>query len=186
MDTQLYKVPRDLNSIPLPHYKNPSTDQPELVEGKNGAMKSLIAGDDGTLAKVSADGSINTNGVSQQYVTPTEVQARYSQMFQTHANQAILGTSTSNANGFIDCDGFDEICAIVLNDINTTNTEAYVRWSIDGISDHGAEIILPSGLPVTGNGRVGSTKVKARYAKLAVYNTDSAPHTMTAWVTLKA
>jgi hypothetical protein len=117
---------------------------------------------------------------------PVDIQARLSQTIQTHSGVSVApsGNSAGNyASTWIDCDGFDKI-GITLNNDAATSSNIDIYWSNDNSAIHGREQnVIPSGTLAI---RAGITDVKARYARVYVFNNDAAPHTFSAWAYLKA
>lgn len=113
---------------------------------------------------------------------PTEIQSRTTKTIQTHTATSIgAGATTANA-AFIDVDGYSELAVTMLNDAGTA-TIVYAYWSNDGTTTHGIEQIIATG---TSMQRVGIVTTKARYVKVAINNTDTASHVISAWAFLKA
>lgn len=137
--------------------------------------------DDGTVGTlVTAETIIE----GAEATVPVDIQSRYATTIQTH-NAVSVPLSSTSTGSFIDVDGFDKISVIATND-NTTSTWAVnLIWSIDGVTDHGYEILLASG--ALGNKTIKITDTKARYVKVQLQNTDATlAHTMSAWAYLKA
>jgi hypothetical protein len=114
-------------------------------------------------------------------IMPIDIQSRYAQTIQTH-NAVSVATTATSASSWIDCDGFDKIAGTLKNDATTTSNIT-IDWSNDGATVHGTENIIVNG---TGTTRAGIQDVKARYARISVYNGDTVSHTMSAWIYLKA
>lgn len=90
---------------------------------------------------------------------------------------ATNGISTSS---WVDCSGFTDISITMLNDAASASSINLV-WSNDGVTDHGFETLVSSN---TLQRKAASTKIKARYCKVQLSNTDAAAHTMSAWAYL--
>lgn len=151
------------SDIPWQFY-NPTTDDHEVVQGSNGAANVQLTG--------------------SNVIQPTEIQSRYATTIQTHTGAVVAPSNSNTQTAWMDCDGFSEICLTVLND-GATDNKADIQWSNDGTNMHGADFnIIPPGATQY---RAVSTQIKARYAKIKIYNnaTDIA-HTMNAWAYLKA
>ena len=137
--------------------------------------------DNGTISQLvsieGTDSNITTNDI-----IPMEIQSRLASTIQTHNAVSVGASGNSTSASFIDCDGFDKVALTLLNDA-ATNSQVDIYWSHDGSSNHGQETIIANGGGVRRN---GITDIKARYAKMLVYNNDSAlAHTMSAWAMLK-
>jgi hypothetical protein len=144
-----------------------------------GSLQVKIAGADDT-----SSGALGTNIKSSEAIVPVDIQNRLSQTIQTH-NAVSVGASATSANsGWIDCDGFDKLGVTFLNDASK-NFSISILWSNDAVSQQGGDMDVKS----TGtNSAYSSTivDVKARYAKVSLYNTDTIAHTVSAWAYLKA
>lgn len=119
---------------------------------------------------------------NSQWARRTQISERKTQTIQTH-NAVNIGPSSNSASAWIDCNGFDQINVTMLNDAST-NSKVSIHWSHDGTNLHGQDFeILPQN---SLKERVVRTGVKARYARIVVINTDTASHTISAWVYLIA
>jgi hypothetical protein len=115
-------------------------------------------------------------------IQPVEVQSRYAQTIQAFNAVSVAISGQSTQSSWIDCDGFNELAFTCLNDAST-NSGVDVQWSNDGVAIHGVD----RGSSSTEKFKTGNVSTKARYAKLALNNSDSAlAHTMSAWIYLKA
>jgi hypothetical protein len=116
-------------------------------------------------------------------IQPVEVQSKYASTVQTHNAVSVAISTGSTSTTWIDCDGFDKLAVTHLNDASTASN-CNVFWSNDGTTQHATDQNITNG---TSNQKAGIVDVKARYAKLYLYNGDTAlAHTMSAWVYLKA
>jgi hypothetical protein len=142
---------------------------------KSGAYVYL---EDGSNAnQVYVANQIDTN------IQPVDIQSRLATTIQTHNAVSVALSSNSLQSTWVDCDGFDKLAVTLLNGA-VGQMSADVYWSNDGTSNHGFTKDV-----VNINSTLGSgiTDIKARYAKIAVVNGDSAAaHTMSAWAYLKA
>lgn len=121
--------------------------------------------------------------VDTKIVQPVDIQNRLAVTIQTHSAVLVGATTGYATSSWIDCDGFSEIAITLMNDA-ATNSYGDIQWSHDGSTWHGTDSVL---IPANSVQRkVANTTVKARYAKVALGNTDGAPHTMNAWAYLKA
>jgi hypothetical protein len=116
-------------------------------------------------------------------ILPVDIQSKLAQTIQTHNAVSVGATNGSSAQtSFMDCDGFDKL-AITVNADATIQFSATITWSNDGTSIHGVETILAQ---AAGQSRAGILDIKARYAKVTLFNFDAAAHTVSAWAYLKA
>ena len=113
---------------------------------------------------------------------PTEIQSRRTQTIQTHNAVSIIASGNSNS-AWISTDGFDRIAISFLNDASTTST-AHVYWSFTGTTVQGADYSAIASSTV--KERTAEISVKAPYVMVSIVNGDTASHTMSAWVYLKA
>lgn len=122
-------------------------------------------------------------GVSANSILPMDVQSRLQTTIQTHNAVSVGALGSSLQTSWIDCDGFNDIAVTFLNDAST-NSYAHIQWSNDGISSNGRDYnVIPSD---SNQYKAGCVPIKARYAKVQMYNGDSAlAHTMSAWAYLK-
>lgn len=124
----------------------------------------------------------NGNLVDGRY----EITGRTTKTIQTH-NAVSVGPSGFSVQGigsnWIDCNGFSDISLTFINDAATTS-QVNVQWSNDNATTHGQDygVVASS----TNAQKAGTTKVKARYAKVSAFNGDTASHTMSAWAYLSA
>jgi hypothetical protein len=136
--------------------------------------------DDGTVAQQVY------NETDQTTIKPVDIQSRLASTIQTHTGATVAAGGSSQGNfssSWIDCDGFSEIAVTLMND-GTTNSSAQIWWSNDNTNQHGNDDPIVGGTP---RYRAGSVTIKARYAKVVIWNNDgAAPHTMSAWALLKA
>jgi hypothetical protein len=145
-----------------------------------------VYNDDGTVSQLVSISGADSNGgglgISTNEVLPVDIQARLSQTIQTHSGVSIA-PSGSSGSVWIDCDGFDKLAITTLNDASKSLAIS-VQWSHDGVNIQGAEMDIKS----TGSYLWGATitDVKSRYVKVSIYNNDTAPHTINAWIYLKA
>lgn len=137
---------------------------------------------DGNSVPISQANPLPTSLVGSDVQVPVDIQSRYSMTVATHAGTMIAPASWSLQATFLDCNGFSEIAATLLND-NTTSSSATVFWSNDGVAIHGEEVIVATS---SLNRKAGIVPIKARYAKITVNNADAAPHTISVWAYLKA
>lgn len=112
---------------------------------------------------------------------PTDLQSRYSQTIQTH-NAVSVGASGSSIGTWIDTEGFAKLAITFAND-NSTGSKINIHWSNDASSIHGFDDSV--GGTTMSQQKTGIVDTKARYARLALFNTDTVAHTMSAWAYLK-
>lgn len=114
-------------------------------------------------------------------MVPVDIQGRYASTIQTHSAVLVPATTGTSDSAYIDCDGFDKLSYTMKNDASTNNAVTVI-WSNDGVTQHYFE-----NSPVDNNMYKGGVlDIRARYVKIRVSNTDAAPHTMNAWIYLKA
>lgn len=161
MPLNLKRLKRALGGIVAPlQYFNKSADDWEVVDGSDGAIKTLLTG--------------------SNVIQPTEIQARYATTIQTHTNAAI-GPSASIDSSWIDTDGFDYLCGTFFNN-GATTSNIDVHWSNDGTNIHG----IDRGASNTEQYKPFEYRTKARYARVRVFNGHTAPITANAFSYLKA
>jgi hypothetical protein len=114
-------------------------------------------------------------------IIPVDIQAHLASTIQTH-NAVSVGAGLWSHSTWIDCDGFDKLAFNLLNDASTSCI-GYVKWSTDGVNEHGFDEILPS---VALDKRSAEIGVKLRYAKLSIKNGDTISHIMSGYAYLKA
>jgi hypothetical protein len=130
------------------------------------------------------DWNVDATLMGSNIINPVDIQARYSQTIQTH-NAVSVGVSSASNSAWIDCNGFSDVAISFVNDA-ATNMNLELRWSHDGVTDHGWELAV-----ITGNQQKKSiqTSVKARYLRVIIANLDTVgniAHTMSTWTYLKA
>ena len=139
-----------------------------------------------------ADGSMVVTGENNPHPVqlsgsdiqvPVDIQSRYAQTIQTQAGTMLPPTTGTATGVWVDCSCFDKMGITFLYE-SVTASAGDLQWSNDGVTAHGQEINAIVG--GTANRKQGITDVKARYARLILFNTDAAPHTMSAWIYLKA
>lgn len=131
---------------------------------------------------IGKDNPLDINVNASAVIQPVDVQARYAQTIQTHSATVITPSTTSVQSSWMDCNGFDKVAITLLNDA-ATSSDSSISWSHDGSTVQGKETVLAS---ASQKERCGVVDIKARYAKVSVTNFDAAPHTISAWVYLKA
>jgi hypothetical protein len=132
--------------------------------------------ENGNNPTVIADLSQNQNQL------PVNVSYHESTTIQTHNAVSVAATGASTESSWHDASGYTQLNMTMLCDANVS-TYAYVFWSNDGVSQHGLDNIIASGVKLYGSGTIS---VRARYFKLQVGNNDAASHTMSAWAYLLA
>lgn len=115
-------------------------------------------------------------------IQPIDIQSRLASTIQTHNAVSVGATSGNSQGSWFDCDGFTDIAINLMNDAGTAN-QVNIDWSTDGTNQHGSETPLGSS-PLRYRSAV--TSIKARYARVTLFNTDASAHTMSAWAYLKA
>jgi hypothetical protein len=150
-----------------------------LLDDGTWAQQVQIAGTD---ASSSSTGALGVNVKQADAIVPVDIQNRLASTIQTHSGVVVAATTGTSASAFIDTDGFDKIAISLYNDAQT-NSGAYLEWSNDNATAHGAETIIAT---ATARNKISITDTKARYVRLVIQNTDAAPHTMNAWAYLKA
>lgn len=138
------------------------------------------------LTTVSGQPIADNNGLQTKIVAsdiqqPVEIQGRYATTIQTHNAVNILASGSSVSTTWIDCNGFSELAITLLNDAGT-NSAIDIQWSNDGTALHGKDYLAGS----TPQHKAMSVPIKARYAKVQLWNNDTVAHTMSAWAYLKA
>jgi hypothetical protein len=118
--------------------------------------------------------------VASDVIVPVDIQARLASTIQTH-NAVSVAASGNSTSSWIDTDGFLEIAVTVLSDLAKFNIT--IQWSNDGNSLQGSDWDVK--VSTKTNDSVSVT-TKARYARLFLYNSDTATHIMSAWAYLKA
>lgn len=139
---------------------------------------------DGSMSMTGENNPLPMDMSSSRIIQPVDIQARLTQIIQTHTNQALLATTGTSTSAWVNVEGFDKIHCHLANDA-ATNSRMDVQWSEDGVNMRSEEkLVLPVG---TDRYRVTPTiEVKFSYFRVVLYNTDGAPHTMNAWANLKA
>lgn len=114
-------------------------------------------------------------------IQPVEVQSKYAITVQTH-NAVSVGASSWSYSSWIDTDGFDKVGVKMKNDASTP-TALNVQWSDDAVSVMYDEGIVLSG---TSNTKGAIADIKGRYARVGILNNDTAAHTVSSSLYLKA
>ena len=148
--------------VPLPQHEK--TDGTMVLTGKNNPLPA----------------SIESSNIMQ----PVDIQSHYQQTVQTHTGAMIAPGVWSTPSTWVDCAGFDNVALNMSNDA-TTATRVHMLWSNDGVTGIGTDYdVLPNASGYQTRSAIVGTK--ARYCKPSILNGDAAPHTMSAWVYLKA
>lgn len=136
--------------------------------------------DDGTVSQITESSTtLNASNVIQ----PIDIQSHLQTTIQTHNAVSVATVTASNGTSWLDTDGFDKIAVTLLNDASTSSSLS-IQWSSDGTTIQGYDLsIIPTG---TGQQRSAITDTKMRYARIQIYNGDTAAHTMSAWAYLKS
>jgi hypothetical protein len=126
---------------------------------------------------------VKVSGMDSNSLQPVDIQSRLASTIQTHTGVVVAPSGNNIATSFIDCDGFDKAACTMTNGV-AGSTSAIVIWSNDAASTHGYETIIPA---ASGTNYQGILDIKARYLKLQLLNNDASnPHTLNAWIMLKA
>jgi hypothetical protein len=121
--------------------------------------------------------------VNSDIMQPIDIQSRLSTTTQTHNAVSVAANAISLLpSTFIDCNGYSDI-SITAQMGSAYNWRVDVHWSNDGTTVHGIERnVIASD---TNLQKAGTTKIKARYAKVSVYNQDATnANTASAWAYL--
>lgn len=132
---------------------------------------------------IGASNPLPVKNANSDIIQPVDVQAHYQQTIQTHNAVSVPTVAWSIQSSYMDCDGFDKIAINMINDAGTT-ASANIIWSTDGVTQHGEDSgVIPSNATQR---KSAITDIKARYAKVSIYNSDTISHTISAWAFLKA
>lgn len=122
-------------------------------------------------------------------IVPTDEQNVYDNNVVTHNGITVGINSWNSESSFHSSDGFTTLSCLLKSDNSVQTNSVFVYWSVDGSTNAGGELIIPSGV---GGGadatlRAGTVQVKAPYFKIAVANYDTgATHVMTNTVFLQS
>jgi hypothetical protein len=134
---------------------------------------------------VRPDGSQTVQLVGSDASIPTDIQGHLQTMIQTHNAVSVAAAGTS-IGAWFDTDGFNEIALLVKNDANLTSFSLEIQWSPDNgvtiLGDSIPTLFSPGSSPY----KQGLQGTLCRYARVIIANSDTAAHTMSAWVYLKA
>jgi hypothetical protein len=129
----------------------------------------------------SPTGTGNVLIAGSNIMLPVDIQGHLSQTIQTHNAVSVASSGNATQTSWMDCNGYTDISLTLQNDA-TALCLASISWSNDGVNTHGQDSGV---IPLSSkNFGAGSTKVKARYAKVIIGNNDSIAHTMSAWAYL--
>lgn len=126
----------------------------------------------------SAGGSINTNAKSQEYVTPIDIQNRWTKTIQTHNAAPINANTMSVPTTWIDTQeatqAFTEF-DITLTNSAVASSAVHLYWSHDGTNIAGMtmNVLAAASDQYRTNDYDKSVKVKARYLKVVPENKDA-------------
>jgi hypothetical protein len=110
-----------------------------------------------------------------------DLQRRYQRTIQTHANVSVPN-GQANASGWIDTNGFNAVGITMLNSVAAASFMD-IYWSNDGVAVHGASYSQLSSAAMAKTVEVPTT---ARFIKLSITNSHTAPVNITAGLYLKA
>jgi hypothetical protein len=150
-----------------------------LLDDGTWAQQVQIAGTD---ASSSSTGALGVNVKQSDAIVPVDIQNRLASTIQTHSGVVVAATTGVADSVWFDSDGFTDIAFTMMNDAATASA-LHIYWSNDNSTTHGLETNVLTG---TQQQKAGQVSIKARYFKVRLANTDAAPHTMSAWVLLKA
>jgi hypothetical protein len=149
-------------------------------QGYKTAQDVYLLGGEVTIAGANAaGGAMSTNLASTDIMQPVDIQSHYQTTIQTHSGM-MIAPSAASTSSWVDTNGFDRIALTLLNDAATTSVSQFV-WSHDGTTQHGIDDVVTS----TSKWKTYEAATKARYVRVYVSNSDTAAHTMSAWVYLK-
>jgi hypothetical protein len=96
---------------------------------------------------------------------------------------SISASGTSNS-AFYDTYGYSDIAVTMINDASTSSSGS-LKWSHD---PSGAPVVMDDTIIASNtlNRKGAITSTKARYVQVSIANGDTASHTMSAWIYLKA
>jgi hypothetical protein len=162
--------------------KLPQVDQEVIFAILNGMGIPLpqFFKEDGTPVKMSGNIApwfeLKDSNIMQQ----TDLNRRYQKHVQTHANVAVPN-GQANASGWIDTNGYNAVGITILNSVAAASF-VDIYWSNDGVAVHGAQYSQLSSAAMAKTVEVPTT---ARWIKLSITNSHTAPVNITAGLYLK-